>query len=119
MWVNLLTSASRGTPYWSVSEIAVAKESMRPEMVDPSFDIRRKISPGLPSSKRPTVTYPSCPATENLGVIERVSSGSFLRNGPGVTALPMYSRVVRFSGDLASEREAAVFNGCVRLHPSR
>ena len=46
MCVNLSTSASSGTPYWSVREIAVANESIRPEIVEPSFDMVRKISPG-------------------------------------------------------------------------
>ena len=50
MWLNFSTSASRGTPYWSVSEIAVAKASIRPEIVEPSLAIVRKISPGVPSS---------------------------------------------------------------------
>ena len=39
-----------GTPYWSASDTAVAKESMRPEMVKPCFAMVMKISPGSPSS---------------------------------------------------------------------
>ena len=49
-------------------EMAVAKESMRPEIVDPSFAITMKTSPGIPSSNRPTVMYPLQPLTENLWV---------------------------------------------------
>ena len=52
---NFSTSVSSGTPYWSDMEIDVAKASMRPEMVEPSFAMTRKISPGLPSSYIPTV----------------------------------------------------------------
>src|SRR5262249_14702087 len=111
MWVNLSTKASSGTPYWSVSETAVAKESIRQEIVEPSLDMVRKISPGFPSSYRPTVMYPSWPATENLCVIARRSSGSLRRKGAAGTALPTYSNDVRFSGDLLSDIEAAVFNG--------
>ena len=36
-------------------EIAVAKESIRPEIVEPSFDMVIKISPGWPSSYMPAV----------------------------------------------------------------
>jgi hypothetical protein len=36
-------------------EIEVAKASMRPEIVEPSLAMTRKISPGLPSSYIPTV----------------------------------------------------------------
>src|SRR5688572_24749702 len=117
MCVNLSTRASRGTPYCNVSEIAVAKESIRPEIVEPSFDIVRKISPGWPSSKSPTVMYPSWPATENLCVIARRSSGSFRRTGCGGAAFPTYSRLERFVGVNESLFDAAVFRGCVRLQP--
>ena len=54
-WENFSTRASRGTPYCKAMEIEVAKASIRPEMVEPSFAITRKISPGLPSSYIPTV----------------------------------------------------------------
>ena len=36
-------------------EMAVAKESMSPEMVEPSLDMVMKISPGWPSSYMPAV----------------------------------------------------------------
>ena len=52
---NFSTSASSGTPYCSAIEIEVAKASIRPEMVEPSLAMTRKISPGLPSSYMPTV----------------------------------------------------------------
>jgi hypothetical protein len=55
VWLNLLTSTLIGTPYCNESETIVAKESMSPERVEPSFDIVMKISPGSPSSKSPTV----------------------------------------------------------------
>ena len=54
-WENFSTSASRGTPYCSAIEMEVANASMRPEIVDPSFAMTRKISPGVPSSYMPTV----------------------------------------------------------------
>jgi hypothetical protein len=37
---------------------------MSPEIVEPSFAILTKISPGEPSSYTPTVRYPSWPAME-------------------------------------------------------
>ena len=50
VWLNLSTSARSGTPYWSEMDVIVAIVSIRPEIVEPSFAMRRKISPGLPSS---------------------------------------------------------------------
>jgi len=47
---ELVDSTRRGTPYCSAIEIAVAKESIKPEMVEPSLDMVIKISPGWPSS---------------------------------------------------------------------
>ena len=55
MWLNLCTRSVSGTPYCRVSEIDVAKASIMPEIVLPSFAIVRKISPGEPSSYMPTV----------------------------------------------------------------
>ena len=55
MWLNLSTSTLSGTPYCMAMEMAVAKESMRPEMVEPSLDMVMKISPGWPSSYMPAV----------------------------------------------------------------
>ncbi len=49
-WLNLLTSASSGTPYCSASDVSVAIVSIRPEIVLPSLAILMKISPGVPSS---------------------------------------------------------------------
>src|SRR3989338_2929869 len=86
-WLNLLTSTFTGTPYWSESETIVAKQSMRPESVEPSLDMVIKISPGWPSSNNPTVKYPSCPATENLCVMAWRSSARRRRYGVPATAL--------------------------------
>src|SRR3989304_5568545 len=52
---------------------------MRPRMVEPSLEMVTKISPGVPSSKRPTVTKPSCSPTRNLWVRERRSAGRWRR----------------------------------------
>ena len=49
-WANLLTMLSTGTPYWSARLMAVPSESIRPPIVDPSFAMVMKSSPGLPSS---------------------------------------------------------------------
>src|SRR3989304_349987 len=46
---NLLTRSRSGTPYWSASEIDVARVSIRPDTVEPSLAIFRKISPGWPA----------------------------------------------------------------------
>ena len=55
-WMNLSTSVDSGTPYCKASEMAVAKLSIRPEMDEPSLDIRMKISPGWRvSGYKPTV----------------------------------------------------------------
>ena len=43
---NLFTRSRNGTPYCNATETVVANESMRPETVEPSFAILRKISPG-------------------------------------------------------------------------
>ena len=108
---NLSTNVFSGTPYCRAREIAVAKLSIRPLMVDPSFAIRMKISPGvLLSSNRPTVMYPSWPPTENLCVRDWRSSGSLRRSG-------------RASGsDLAAAffplAALPVFSGCTTLEPS-
>src|SRR5215831_288664 len=104
-WENFSTSASKGTPYWSAIEIEVAKAPIRPEMVEPSLAITRKISPGLPSSYMQTVMYPSWPAMENLWVMDLRSSGSLRRAGRGPAA------------SAASSFE--VLSGWLRLQPSR
>ncbi len=48
-WANLLTRSLSGTPYWSATDTVVAKLSIRPDTVEPSLAILRKISPGWPS----------------------------------------------------------------------
>ena len=45
-WLNFSTKVCSGTPYCSVSEMAVAKLSIRPLIVEPSLAMRMKISPG-------------------------------------------------------------------------
>src|SRR5690606_40934862 len=63
MWLNLLQRSSSGTPYCSAMEMAVAKASIRPEMVEPCFAIVMKISPGIcVSGYNPMWRYPSWPA---------------------------------------------------------
>src|SRR5258708_15926510 len=84
MWLNFAQRTLSGTPYCSAKDTAVANESIKPETVEPSFEILIKISPGRPSSNRPTVTYPHCPPTENLCVIPQRSSGRWRRTARGV-----------------------------------
>jgi hypothetical protein len=50
VWLNLSHSTLRDTPYCKASDTAVAKQSMRPETVEPSFAVVMKISPTVPSS---------------------------------------------------------------------
>src|SRR4029453_559483 len=88
---NFSTSVSRGTPYCSDIEIDVAKASMRPEIVEPSW-----------------------PAIENLWVIECRSSGSFLRAGRGARAAAAARAAV-----VITLSSFDVLRGCERLHPSR
>ncbi len=52
---NLSTRNFIGTPYCRLKLTAVANASIRPEIVEPSFAIVMKISPGAPSSYIPTV----------------------------------------------------------------
>src|SRR5438093_985076 len=82
-------------------EIAVANESMSPETTEPVFAIVTKISPGWPSSNMPTVMYPSCPAIENLCVIDWRSSGRRRRKG----------RAAGTAGDGAETTEGSVMDG--------
>ena len=107
------TRTSSGTPYWSANDTACAKQSAKPEIVDPSFAIRSKISPGVPSWNIPTVTYPLWrPSIRNLCVTASRSGGSFLRTGPllcGAGAIAGAASVFRLP----------VFSGCVLLLPSR
>ena len=112
---NFSTSVSSGTPYCSDIEIEVAKASMRPEMVEPSLAMTRKISPGLPSSYIPTVMYPSWPAIENLWVIDRRSSGSLRRGGRA--SATGGAAAVAIAVSFASSLD--VLSGWLRLQPSR
>jgi len=63
VWLNFEVNTRSGTPYCKARETAVAKQSINPETVDPSFAVVMKISPGWPSSYSPTVRYPSYPPT--------------------------------------------------------
>jgi hypothetical protein len=45
-WANLWTRSCSGTPYCRATLTVVAKLSIRPEIVEPSLAILRKISPG-------------------------------------------------------------------------
>src|SRR6266702_3547649 len=47
MWLNLSTKNFSGTPYCRLKLIAVAKLSIRPEIVEPCLAMAMKISPGL------------------------------------------------------------------------
>jgi hypothetical protein len=109
---NFSTSASSGTPYCRAIEIDVANASIRPEMVEPSLAMTRKISPGVRSSYMPAVMYPSCPAIEYLCVMACRSSGSLRRAGRTSTALAASSATA-----LPSSFE--VLSGWLRLQPSR
>src|SRR5215831_4261836 len=109
VWLNLSTRTFKGTPYCRAIEQVVAKLSMTPERVDPSLAITMKISPGVPSSYMPIVRYPSWPATENLWVIECLSTGRCLRTGRLSTTTP---------GSVFLSL-ALVLSGCVRFEPSR
>jgi len=71
VWLNFSTKTRKGTPYWRAKLMAVAKTSIRPLIVLPSLAMVQKSSPGVPSSKRPTVRYPSWPANENLWSMPR------------------------------------------------
>src|SRR2546428_6795703 len=115
---NLSHSTRSGTPYWSVIEIAVANESMRPETTEPVFAIVTKISPGWPSSNMPTVMYPSWPPIENLCVIDCRSSGRRRRKGRAAgtdsASLPGAARTAEGKDRAADGEgdEAAGADGC-------
>ena len=111
------TSTWSGTPYCSAYDTAWAKASAKPEMVEPSLAITRNISPGTPSSKSPTVMYPSCPAMSNLWVMAWRSSGRRRRDGTAPAAATASAAAA--AADSAAGPVRVVFNGCVRLLPSR
>ena len=54
MWLNFETYTSSGTPYWRPSETEIMNEFISPASVVPSFAMSTKMSPGVPSSNRPT-----------------------------------------------------------------
>src|SRR5437867_13187079 len=109
VWLNLSTRTFNGTPYCRAMEHVVAKLSITPDNVEPSFAITMKISPGVPSSYMPIVRYPSWPATENLCVMECRSTGRCRRTG----------RLSTTTCGAAFWSLALVLSGCVRLEPSR
>src|SRR5881296_1196862 len=88
VWLNLSTNTLSGTPYCRAIEQVVAKLSITPDSVDPSFAMTMKISPGVPSSYMPIVRYPSWPATANLCVMEWRSTGKWRRTGRLSTTTP-------------------------------
>src|SRR3989338_5700401 len=87
VWTKRLTRVFKGTPYCRPTEMEVAKESIRPEITLPSLDILIKISPGWPSSYKPTVIKPSWLAMENLWVMAVLSSGILFLAGRKTSAL--------------------------------
>ena len=93
--------------------MAVAKESINPEIALPSFAITRKISPGCPSSYIPTVMYPSCPPMLNLCVMALRTVGSLRRTGLN----PVVSTALEPGSFAFSPCDA--FSGWVRLELSR
>ena len=111
------TSTSKGTPYWRFILSDKANVSITPESVLPSFAIFMKISPGFPSSYKPVVTYPSCPATVNLWVTLFRSSGSFLRLGTSLMII--FSTIFLTSVPVPSVESLFVESGWLSLQPSR
>ena len=55
------TNSSRGTPYWSPREMAMAKQFIRERKAAPSLCMSTKISPRVPSSYSPVRRYTLCP----------------------------------------------------------
>src|ERR1700683_2710682 len=90
---NLRTRDSTGTPYWRLTETRVAMQSIRPPMVLPSLAMVMKTSPGAPSWYRPTVMYPSWPATSNLWVRALRVSGRRRRRGRSTMRSMIFSMV--------------------------
>ena len=54
VWESLSQSTLSGTPCCRLTEMTVPKHSINPAIVEPSFAIRMKISPGCPFGYRPT-----------------------------------------------------------------
>ena len=53
--VNVSTNSSRGTPYWSPLDTAIAKQPRTPLRVAPSLAISMKTSPNVPSGYSPVL----------------------------------------------------------------
>src|SRR5207245_2601855 len=103
VWLNFEHNTRSDTPYCSASETAVAKQSIRPETVDPSFAVVMKISPGWPSSYSPTVRYPSYPPTLKWWTIACRSSGRRRRTGctateSSISAIEHLQAKLRYAG---------------------
>ena len=60
--VNVSTNSSRGTPYWSPFETAIAKQPSTPLRVAPSLAISINTSPRVPSGYSPVLRYTLWPA---------------------------------------------------------
>ena len=55
--MNVSTNSSRGTPYCSPLETAIAKQPSTPLRVAPSFAMSIKTSPRVPSGYSPVLRY--------------------------------------------------------------
>src|ERR671928_190485 len=92
-------------------ETAIISAFIRPCMVVPSLAMSTKMSPGVPSSKRPTWMYPSYSPTRNLRPTSVRSSGT--RRGVPSTG------VATAAADQAlrlDEREVRLDPGRVAVH---
>ena len=58
VFLNFSTNLLNGTPCCNPNDIAVAKQSIIPETIEPSLDILIKISHRLPSGYIPACKYP-------------------------------------------------------------
>ena len=74
--VKVSTNSSRGTPYCSPLETAIAKQPSTPLRVAPSFAISIKISPRVPSGYSPVLRYTLWPAILASWVQPSLLSGS-------------------------------------------
>src|ERR1035441_8360383 len=108
---NLSTRNLIGTPYCRLKLTAVAKASIRPEIVEPSLAMVMKISPGAQSTYKPNGMYPACGQIENLWVMERRSSDSLRRTGRKTT----FSTVAGAGAAAFSDLPADELSGCTCL----
>lgn len=116
---NLFTNTLSGTPYCKARLIAVANASIVPDNVEPSFATRIKISPGDPSSYKPTVKYPFASPTLKRWVIDL----RFVRQFKAVRCRH-YSSSLMIAWSCVTERTSsasclvnASFSACFRQPP--